>query len=238
MKGIVYKQKNSLVSLTGNTYTQPVGSGARLYVKHENGNVPFGLTTNSSASQYCGIRMKIDGQTAYIGRRETATTSVVNTYDVATYSTYEKINETTKTYTVEDSWQTTRESWYDQHTTTPGKINSTVTWEKIQTTGVGYSKPYSRTLSISQTNYDAVFMTYKYMFDDYHVIETNSQSQGFAGGTKTSACGSYEYMNSSSDSHAYLTKSASYTTKISSNTQINCLYVSDFYLKSQQNFVN
>ena len=99
MAGIVYKYNNKYTSLTGSEYTQPNAGTARLCIKYSTSTVKYGLTTNSSASQYCGIRMKINGNTAYIGRREssqgTVTSSSVGTW-TATSQAYKDVEKTSE----------------------------------------------------------------------------------------------------------------------------------------------
>lgn len=72
---LVTRGREGNVSYSGSRYVNPAAGTRRLCIRTgtgENGVVRYGLTTNSSASEYCGMRMRIDGNTAYIGRSEPA----------------------------------------------------------------------------------------------------------------------------------------------------------------------
>ena len=86
------------VSYSGTPYVNPSDGKRRLCIRTGTGKhdvVKYGLTTNSSASQYCGMRMRIDGKTAYIGRYETTSSSYSRGRDnVAISTTSTQINST------------------------------------------------------------------------------------------------------------------------------------------------
>lgn len=75
---LVSRGSEGNVSYSGTQYVNPTAGTRRLCIRTgsgEDGVVRYGLTTDPSASEYCGMRMRIDGNTAYIGRSEPAVQS-------------------------------------------------------------------------------------------------------------------------------------------------------------------
>lgn len=65
--------KNGINSFSGTQYVNPTEGNKRLCLRtgtNPTDIVKYGLTTNNSASSYCGMRMKINNKVAYIGRNE------------------------------------------------------------------------------------------------------------------------------------------------------------------------
>ena len=134
MAGIIYKHNNSLISLTGNAYTAPVAGTARLCVKTGTNTVKFGLTTNTSATQYCGIRMKVKDQVAYIGRTE-STKSTIKSTSSTTVSTSKSSSTSTSSSTSYQtnstrSYTTSRTSQYDTNSQTKTTKTLTSNWNE------------------------------------------------------------------------------------------------------------
>lgn len=109
MGHLVTKARNSgKISYSGTQYVNPINGTKRLCIRtgtKPNDIIKYGLTTNSSASEYCGMRMKIDGNTAYIGRSEEPFKSAYNINSViktsrgtSTYQTYYKTIQYTLSY--------------------------------------------------------------------------------------------------------------------------------------------
>ena len=100
MAGLVYKNTNGqFVSISGTAYTNPTAGTARLNFKTGSAStdvLKFGLTTNTSAAQYCGLRMKVSNGTAYIGRSESAQ-SVIKTTSSTTIQTNTTMTVSTST---------------------------------------------------------------------------------------------------------------------------------------------
>lgn len=84
---LVTRGNNGNVSYSGTQYVNPSSGTHRLCIRTGTGAddiVKYGLTSNSTASDYCGMRMYINGKTAYIGRsttgsQGTATSTITTT---------------------------------------------------------------------------------------------------------------------------------------------------------------
>lgn len=83
MGHLVSKGINGTVSYKGTQYVNPDRGTHKLCLRTGLGSgdvVKYGLTSNSSASQYCGMKMRIDGNVAYIGRSEVSGGGEPNVY--------------------------------------------------------------------------------------------------------------------------------------------------------------
>lgn len=72
---LVSKGISGAISYKGTQYINPDKGTHQLCLRTGTGAgdiVKYGLTSNSSASQYCGMKMRIDGNVAYIGMRSRA----------------------------------------------------------------------------------------------------------------------------------------------------------------------
>lgn len=121
MAGLIYKNADSQkVFLSGTAYVNPTHGTARLCVKTGSASTAtakYGFTSNSSATQYCGLRIKLNNGIAYIGRSETkastisttsSTTLQTNTTSAtSTTSLKTQANQSTNTYTASKSVATT-----------------------------------------------------------------------------------------------------------------------------------
>lgn len=109
---LVSKGINGVMSYKGTPYVNPDKGTHRLCLRTGTGAgdiVKYGLTSNSSASQYCGMKMRIDGNVAYIGMSSKAnagncfTSSVLeeegNELNIATRSQTYKYGTTAKSST-------------------------------------------------------------------------------------------------------------------------------------------
>lgn len=103
---------NGVVSYKGTQYVNPDKGTHRLCLRTGLGSgdvVKYGLTSNSSASQYCGMKMRIDENVAYIGRSEYDGDSEANVYYNSSIKesggeySYQTLSSTTK-YT--NTWKT------------------------------------------------------------------------------------------------------------------------------------
>lgn len=70
---LISRRTNANISYNGTQYLNPEVGTRKLCIR--TGTKPedvikYGLTSNSSASSYCGMRMFVDGNVAYIGRYE------------------------------------------------------------------------------------------------------------------------------------------------------------------------
>lgn len=163
MAGIVYKQNGKYTSLTGPAYTQPHAGTARFCVKTSTSTIKFGLTTNTSATQYCGIRMKLNGNVAYIGRTEStkstvktssSTSTSVNTSSASSSS----ISGNYSTYSTSE-WTSKRESWYDYEV--PKNSSGTrVSYYTATLNDAKVTTGYQRWVSVTVSNYSHTLRTY------------------------------------------------------------------------------
>lgn len=179
MKGLVYKQSNSLISLTGNAYTNPQNYGtARLCVKKGTDTVKFGLTTHTSATQYCGIRMKINGNTAYIGRIDSGiTTSQGSSSSSSSWNAHSTWDEYSRvdyqTFSV-STWVATRESWYDSIVQKESTGTSKYEYKTTTANGTTVTSPYSRTVNVTATKKTHGIDFYTYSDVNANVEKTHS----------------------------------------------------------------
>ena len=89
MGGLVIRAPAGIQSFTGSQYVSPANGTRRLCVRTGTGIndiVKYGLTSDTSASSYCCMRLRMDGQTAMIGRSETFTSSSSSNWTVASSS--------------------------------------------------------------------------------------------------------------------------------------------------------
>lgn len=87
---LITNGKNGRMSFSGTKYVNPTEGKRRICLRTGTGVndiVRYGLTTNSSASQYCGIKMKISGSIAYIGRSQPKVEQVTNSHSSSSQST-------------------------------------------------------------------------------------------------------------------------------------------------------
>jgi hypothetical protein len=86
---LVSRGSEGNVSYSGTQYVNPTAGTRRLCIRTgsgEDGVIRYGLTTDPAASEYCGMRMRINGNTAYIGRSEPAVQS--SSYTTSSLSSY------------------------------------------------------------------------------------------------------------------------------------------------------
>lgn len=94
---LVSNGKNGVMSYSGTEYVNPTHGTRRLCIRTgsgSNGVVKYGLTSDSSASSYCGMKMRVDGNTAYIGKYKNA--ERIETFSSSSFSS----KRSTSTYSV------------------------------------------------------------------------------------------------------------------------------------------
>lgn len=242
MKGLVYKQSNSLISLTGNAYTNPQNYGtARMCVKKGSDTVKFGLTTNTSASQYCGIRMKLNGNTAYIGRIDNYTSMITTTSSTSSSWNTSSTREEEKRVDYQDystsSWSGTEEHWYQTNTQLQSQGTSKYEYETTVEKGTAVTSPYSRTVSVTVTNYEYNIKYYSTTdYVNYDILKTT---------IATGNINSYTATSGGSPGWSYSTLTRLISTSENGNYDENmssywtCTYSTiGFYTYSKNNILN
>lgn len=201
MAGIVYKLSNGTYGLTASEYTQPNAGIARLCVKYSNSTIKYGLTTKTSATQYCKMAIRHSGQNYYIGRREssasTVNTSSSNSISISTSTS--SSTSSSKEYNTQSSTivNTTLTQSYEQtsakNSTGQSQVNyNTTYWDVKQTTA------YSRTVSVTYTLWSHTLSTFSASGTQWAFQSSSSASKkATSTSTKTSACGSTQYSVSS-----------------------------------------
>ena len=141
---IVSRSSNGqAISYSGSQYTPPL-DGKKLCIRTGTGPndiLKYGLTSNSSASSYCGMRMRIENGIAYIGRSE-----VKSVYSDEIYTTTSTSSQ--QTDTVSNTVINTTEYYtISRYTTTYTK---TITTRK--TTNVSTTRTTSKMISSLSTS--------------------------------------------------------------------------------------
>ena len=114
MAGLNLCMSTGIQRFTGTEYVNPAHGTRRLCVRTGTGAddvAKYGLTSDMSASKYCGMRMYMDGKYAYIGRSQTYTSSRSSQYD--TTSTRQSNYETTSTRSSQYNTTSSRQSNYN-----------------------------------------------------------------------------------------------------------------------------
>ncbi len=227
MAGIVYKYNNKYTSLTGSEYTQPNAGTARLCVKYGTSTVKYGLTTNTSASQYCGIRMKVNNGIAYIGRTESTKTTVntSSSTSIRTTLTSSSLSESRSNYQTSSVsyWNSTSEEWYKEETPRSSTGKVTGTYLDVYNNSTITTSPYSRTLTVTETNYKHEIVTYSWSDIDWSLDSASSASSLINSYSVSSNCATQSYMmyTSSTLYSTLLLSQGNYTT---SGTIYNSTY--------------
>lgn len=211
MSYLVTRGINDNVSYSGTQY-QPFTGTTQLGTRRlclrtgslVNDVVKYGLTTDSSATQYCKIALCIDGKTARIGRKTTytavtgySTTRASGTGGTTTTATSATTNVTTASRT------TTTCSSSSVAVSGHNSRGSTV----IQTTRLTNAATFSTTSKITQTSRSNSMNT------AFNVTTTSSKSE------MVTSFGDYCYINSfTSSTISYLRMSQSWISSLTFST--------------------
>ena len=90
---LVSNGKNGVMSYSGTEYVNPTHGTRRLCIRTgsgSNGIVKYGLTSDSSASSYCGMKMRVDGNVAYIGKYKNA--ERIETFSSSSFSSKRSVS--------------------------------------------------------------------------------------------------------------------------------------------------
>lgn len=144
MSGLVMRSSDGkAVSYMGTAYQNPAEGKRKLCIRTgtaQNDVVRYGFTSDRSASQYCGMRMCIDGNTAYIGRSITQSRS--------------------SSYSTQTTQQATRSSAYVSSSTlvTQSKTSKSTFTTSLVSTVTG-SVPLTYTSSFTYYTYNTIRAT-------------------------------------------------------------------------------
>lgn len=190
------------ISYSGTPYVNPINGTKRLCLRTGTGEydvVKYGLTTNSSAVQYCGLRMKIDGQTAYIGRSETASSTFSKGKNVSyTRTTSMRTNSTVSSSSYSTSYTTSSATnWYSY---TTSSITNTI----HERSGIG------ATMTSSYTKASIYSLPSKKGM--YNFQQENTEDYEYNSRILSTSTTYYTMMQSGSYSTSYATSSLNKTT--------------------------
>lgn len=166
MGGLVIRAPAGIQSFTGSQYVSPANGTRRLCVRTGTGIndiVKYGLTSDTSASSYCCMRLRMDGQMAMIGRSETFTSSSSSNWTVASSS---RQTGTYATYTYSGSY-TYSGTTYSTSKVGPYSTSYSTLWQSCGTTTAGaqaiqtYYHPAGSTSSFKSGNPQYVYWTSK-----------------------------------------------------------------------------
>lgn len=152
MAGLVFRSGNGKnMTYSGSRYVNPSHGTRKLCIRTGTGPndiIRYGLTSNSSASQYCGIRMRVDGKVAYIGCAGSFTT--VGTHVQSSVTSYESGPGVTASWT--SSERTAQSYTVGDAITSNVSFNTTVpggTYMAHVATTYGYVTTYAKNTTFS-----------------------------------------------------------------------------------------
>lgn len=222
MGGLVIRAPAGIQSFTGSQYVSPANGTRRLCVRTGTGIndiVKYGLTSDTSASSYCCMRLRMDGQTAMIGRSETFTSSSSSHWTVASSS---RQTGTYATYTYSGSY-TYSGTTYSTSKVGPYSTSYSTNWTSSSKTVYGvplsyYSEygSYSSSSIIGNSKY--VYSTEKYMtrkgdYDNpFYAYTTYGTTSHTSSSRTTSGSYSYPANYTSTASNRYTGGGGTYTT--------------------------
>lgn len=209
----------SVARYSGSQHCNPVDATRKLCLRTGTGEhdvVKYGLTTRTDAKEYCGLRMNIDGQVAYIGRSEAQDVWFTKTRNNAhTRSTY--TSTITSTVSSISSYRTYTNS---------GNIDS---YSYVTTAPTGWSYYNYREYTYSWNGYTTSSFTsshIEYRASSWTHSATTSKIQATTWTTtKTSSRSSYSgiYANSTYTSYcSYGTEQTKYSYWCSGNRSTRC----------------
>ncbi len=185
---LVSNGRNGRVEYSGTQYVNLPGGTKKLCVRTGTGPndvIRYGLTTRSSASAYCGLRMRIEGGVAYIGRRETRSASGVEVRTESTSMTISTSVSSTSSskYSVTHAYSTTKQSNYvasetvretltETYVTTSLRTSSTSSSSLSKTTG-RYTTSQSKLATVSTSSHT---FTVSNGSSSYSTIRTSTMS--------------------------------------------------------------
>ena len=236
MSGLVFR-RNGSISLTGSQYTNPSTGTMRLCVRDSYGNiVRYGLTSNSSASEYSPT-IHINGTKCYIGGADTTyectyVTTSMTSYKYSTHvardtpSAWEYISGSSSTRTSTSTKSSTKTLSYVNISSSTYKSSlystkglgatksSTKTYQSITTCACSTTVSHSTTNGVNTTTYT--------MSESYSYRATRSYS--YTNGSKFS---NNKATSTSSTSATYLyiakTSISSSKTKTLSSYEVNSM---------------
>lgn len=215
---------------SGTQYANPSAGTRRVCIRTGTGVndvIKYGLTTNSSASAYCGMRMRVEGGVAYIGRSETRSTTSVSS----------RVITTSMSVTSNTTVQTTKSSTVSKTTTirTITSSQSTKSTTISTTNQSGYYTTLTRVSSRSGS-----------MITQSHTISRSTQTTSSTYCKSASQVSGYvsSYVSTSLNTHntsltyaAGMSSSKSTTTYNGSGTRFENGFTSykySFYTKTSQ----
>ena len=201
---------------SGTQYANPSAGTRRVCIRTGTGVndvIKYGLTTNSSASAYCGMRMRVEGGVAYIGRSETRSTTSVSS----------RVITTSMSVTSNTTVQTTKSSTVSKTTTirTITSSQSTKSTTISTTNQSGYYTTLTRVSSRSGS-----------MITQSHTISRSTQTTSSTYCKSASQVSGYvsSYVSTSLNTHnTSLTYAAGMSSSKSTTT-----YKYSFYTKTSQ----
>ena len=222
MGGLVIRAPAGIQSFTGSQYVSPANGTRRLCVRTGTGIndiVKYGLTSDTSASSYCCMRLRMDGQMAMIGRSETFTSSSSSNWTVASSS---RQTGTYATYTYSGSY-TYSGTTYSTSKVGPYSTSYSTNWTSSSKTVHGvplsYYSEYGSTSSSSIIgNSKYVYSTEKYMtrkgdYDNpFYAYTTYGTTSHTSSSRTTSGSYSYPANYTSTASNRYTGGGGTYTT--------------------------
>lgn len=166
----------SAAKYSGPQYCNPIYGDRKLVMRTGTGKddvVKYGLTTNTNAKEYCGLRMRIDGNVAYIGRVDeqtlgfeqsknqvytrttgiaTMTSTVSSLSSSSTYTSSGYTDHYSYSYSSYTDW-----SYYDaNHRSTSETYSSSATgtssWVEYRTSGLTNDVSTSKLVGITWTH--------------------------------------------------------------------------------------
>ena len=141
---LVSNGRNGRVEYSGTQYVNPSAGTKKLCIRTGTGPndvIRYGLTTKSSASAYCGLRMRIDGNVAYIGR--SGSKSVSRT-EIGTKSVFTSVSTSVSSLS---SSKTSKTESYQTTTTGRSVVQETVWGTSAETQVSTFLRTVSSTSS-------------------------------------------------------------------------------------------
>ena len=213
---LVSKGINGVMSYKGTPYVNPDKGTHRLCLRTGTGAgdiVKYGLTTNSSASQYCGMKMRIDGKVAYIGM-----SSSVGAGNCFTSSMLEEggneLNYTTvsRTYKYGATAKSSSSNTGTMKSGSSGSLSSTVSGSTVFESSSSY-------VSGSSTYRATRYNSNQSWYTSYSTISKSSRGMTFFAKDNPNAVASAESVISSKTTY-FTATSTKNTTRSSNRTSI------------------
>lgn len=161
---LISRRTNANISYNGTQYLNPEVGTRKLCIR--TGTKPedvikYGLTSNSSASSYCGMRMFVDGNVAYIGRYEPTVAQIKTSttwYTTLANSNSYLGNTTTYSRTYSLGNRTTSSTRYVSGVTSSRSYTANFVTEQQSISRTGrYTSRMPYIVSVSQTSNGRIY---------------------------------------------------------------------------------